>query len=284
VTARHAEFTLPLADGRSLMLGRKPVVMGILNVTPDSFSDGGAHEGVAAAVAHARAMQAEGADILDLGGESTRPGAEPLGTQAELDRIMPVLDALKADGCPLPVSIDSYKPLVAHQALEAGAAIVNDVHGLQRDPEMADVAALFGAPVIIMHWDEARDTGKDVIAQMLGYFERSLAIAENAGLASSALVLDPGFGFAKSLADNYEILRRLPELQVLGLPILSGTSRKSMLGRLLDRPADQRLAGTIATSALAYAGGAHIFRVHDVAANRDGLRVAQATVYGPQGA
>lgn len=280
----HAAFDLALADGRRLSMGRKPLLMGILNVTPDSFSDGGRHQGVADALAHARLMADEGADLIDLGGESTRPGAETVRVQDELDRVMPVLDALRTEGPALPVSIDTYKPLVAHQALEAGAAIVNDVHGLQRDPEMAEVAAIFDAPVIVMHWDEARDTGRDVIAEMLRYFERSLSIAGQAGLARERLVLDPGFGFAKSLSDNYEILRRLPELAVLGLPVLCGTSRKSMLGRLLDRPAEERVAGTVATSALAYAGGAHIFRVHDVAANRDGLRVAQATIYGPEGA
>ena len=267
-----------------LSLGPRPTTMGILNLTPDSFSDGGRHDGLEAALAHAAAMQAEGADILDIGGESTRPGATPLAVQDELDRVIPVIAALRAAGTTLPISIDTYKPVVAHQALEAGAHLVNDVHGLQRAPEMAEVAALFGAPVIVMHWDEARDTDRDIITEMLAYFERSLRIAEAAGLAREAVILDPGFGFGKTLDENYAVLRRLGELTVLGLPILSGTSRKSMIGRLLDRPSDQRLPGTLATSVIAYGAGAHIFRVHDVAANRDALRVAQAVTYGPQGA
>ncbi|WP_084603390.1 dihydropteroate synthase [Devosia enhydra] len=258
--------------------------MGILNLTPDSFSDGGQHEGVDAGLVHAAAMVAEGADILDIGGESTRPGATLVPVQDELDRVVPALLALRASGMTLPISIDTYKPLVAHQALEAGADIINDVHGLQRAPEMAEIAALFGAPVIVMHWDEKRDPARDIMSAILAFFERSLRIAEAAGLERDKLILDPGFGFGKSLDENYAILRRLGELHVLGLPVLAGTSRKSMIGRLLDKPTDQRLSGTLATSVIAYGAGAHIFRVHDVAANRDALRVAHATAYGLEGA
>ncbi|MGV3651423.1 MAG: dihydropteroate synthase [Devosia sp.] len=258
--------------------------MGILNLTPDSFSDGGHHEGVEAGLVHAAAMVADGADILDIGGESTRPGATLVPVQDELDRVVPALLALRASGMTLPISIDTYKPLVAHQALEAGADIINDVHGLQRAPEMAEVAALFGAPVIVMHWDEKRDPARDIMSAMLAFFERSLHIAEAAGLERDKVILDPGFGFGKTLEENYVILRRLGELHVLGLPVLAGTSRKSMIGRLLDKPTDQRLSGTLATSVIAYGAGAHILRVHDVAANRDALRVAQATVYGSEGA
>lgn len=277
----HTTFEIALPGRAPLTLGRQPVLMGILNVTPDSFSDGGSHEGVSGARAHAALMVAEGADIIDVGGESTRPGADPVGAQAELDRVMPVLDALREADLAKPVSIDTYKALVADQAVEAGAAIINDVHGFQREPEIAAVAAHHGVPAIAMHWDEARDRDKDVIAQMIQFFEKSIQIAENAGLSRDRIILDPGFGFAKSLDENYEILRRLPELAALGYPLLSGTSRKSMIGRLLDVPADQRLFGTIATSVIAYSAGAHIFRVHDVRANRDALRVAAATRYGP---
>lgn len=277
----HSSHRLALPGHDPLLLGSAPVVMGILNVTPDSFSDGGAHDGVAAAVAHANLMLAEGADILDIGGESTRPGHDPVGTQAELDRVMPVLDALRDAGITAPRSIDTYKAVVADQAVQAGATIINDVHGFQREPEIADVAALYGVPAIAMHWDEARDRNKDVIGEMIRFFEKSLKIADSAGLSREAIVLDPGFGFAKSLEENYEILRRLPELLTLGYPLLAGTSRKSMIGKLLDVPADQRLAGTLATTTIAYSAGAHIFRVHDVRANRDALRVAAATLYGP---
>lgn len=255
--------------------------MGILNITPDSFSDGGQHSGVDAALAQARLMLAEGSDILDIGGESTRPGAEPVGAQAELDRVLPVLDALNAAGIAAPRSIDTYKAVVADQAVQAGAAIINDVHGFQREPEIADVAALYGLPAIAMHWDEARNRDKDVIGEMIRFFENSLKIADNAGLSRTQIVLDPGFGFAKTLAENYEILRRLPELLALGYPVLTGTSRKSMIGRLLDVPAHERVNGTLATTVIAYSAGAHIFRVHDVRANRDALRVAAATLYGP---
>lgn len=277
----HKSFEISLPGRAPLVLGPRPVVMGILNLTPDSFSDGGRHDGLAAARTHAHIMVDEDADIVDVGGESTRPGADPVGVQSELDRVMPVLDALAEDGLAVPISIDTYKALVADQAVEAGAAIVNDVHGFQREPEIAAVAAHHGVPAIAMHWDEARDRGKDVIAQMIQFFEKSIQIAENAGLSRDRIILDPGFGFAKSLEENYEILRRLPELAALGYPLLAGTSRKSMIGRLLDVPADQRLFGTIATSVIAYSAGAHIFRVHDVRANRDALRVAAATRYGP---
>ncbi|MDB5563395.1 MAG: folP [Hyphomicrobiales bacterium] len=278
----HHEFAVPLPNGASLQLGRTPIVMGILNLTPDSFSDGGAHDSLAAALAHARLMLAEGADIIDIGGESTRPGAEPVGPQDELDRVMPMLDALCEAAFPLPLSIDTQKPLIADQAAQAGAIIINDVSGLQGEPEMADVAALHKVPLIAMHWDKARDPAKDIIGEMKRFFERSILIADKAGVPKHLLILDPGFGFAKSLAENYEILRRLAELHELGFPLLAGTSRKSMIGKLLDVPADQRLAGTIATSVLAYTSGAQIFRVHDVCPNRDALRVAQAALYGPE--
>ncbi len=266
--------------GVSMSLGADPVVMGILNITPDSFSDGGQIGSADDALVRARSMIADGADILDIGGESTRPGADEIGVQAELDRIMPVFDALAASDMTVPLSIDTYKAVVADQAVQAGARIINDVHGLQREPEIADVAALHEVPVIVMHWDTARDRGKDIIAEMTRYFEKSLEIAETAGIPKERIVLDPGFGFAKDLADNYTLLNRLGELHALGYPLLAGTSRKSMIGKLLDIAADERLAGTIATNVLAYRAGAHIFRVHDVRDHVHALRVAQASLYG----
>ena len=277
----HSEHTIALPDRPPLVLGRTPLVMGILNVTPDSFSDGGQHNLVEKAVAHARLMIAEGADIIDVGGESTRPGSEPVGAQEELDRVMPVIDALVAAGIELPISIDTYKPLVADQAVQAGASIINDVHGLQGAPEMADIAALHGVPVIAMHWQKDRDAAVPLIADMRRYFERSLDRAERAGLGPDRLILDPGFGFGKTLAENYELLAGFPEACPRHLPVLIGTSRKSMIGKLLGNEPHERLAGTIATTVLAYRNGGHIFRVHDVRANRDALRVAQATLYGP---
>ncbi|GAB5428813.1 MAG: dihydropteroate synthase [Devosia indica] len=257
--------------------------MGILNVTPDSFSDGGQHDHVDTAIAHARQMLAEGADILDIGGESTRPGAEPVGVQEELDRVLPVIDAIRAAGIATPISIDTMKPLVAHQALEAGADMINDVNGLLGAPEMAEIAALFDAPVIAMHWDRDWTAETDPIPAMSGRFHNTLAIAARAGIQASRIILDPGFGFTKTLTQNYSILRQITDL-TQAFPsnaMLIGTSRKSMIGKLLDNQPSERLAGTLATTVQGYERGGHIFRVHDVAPNRDALRVAEATLYGP---
>jgi dihydropteroate synthase len=276
----HREYELAPA-GAAQRLGRTARLMGILNVTPDSFSDGGRFDAAPAALAQARLMLAEGADIIDIGGESTRPGAEEVSVADELTRVLPAIAALRADGIAAPISIDTYKAEVAEQAIAAGATVINDVHGLQREPEVAAVAAEHGTPLVVMHWDKARDTNRDVMAEMARYFEITLDIADKAGVARSRIVLDPGFGFAKSLSENYEILRRLPELVAMGFPVLVGTSRKSMIGKLLDVPADERLAGTVATSVLGYTAGAHIFRVHDIRPNRDALRVAEAALYGP---
>lgn len=278
----HSQHTISLPGGRSLTLGQTPLVMGILNVTPDSFSDGGRHNLVATAVAHAQAMIAEGADIIDIGGESTRPGAALVPVQEELDRVIPVIDALIAAGITTPISIDTYKPLVADQSIQAGASIVNDVHGLQGAPEMVEIAALHRVPVIAMHWDKARDSQKPLLDEVRRYFDASIAIAERAGISRTALILDPGFGFSKTLAENYALLQELQHA-CSEFPILVGTSRKSMIGKLLANEPQERLAGTIATNVLGYINGGHIFRVHDVRANRDALRVAQATLYGPPG-
>lgn len=278
--AEHREYELAPV-GAALRLGRTARLMGILNVTPDSFSDGGRFDAVPAALAQVRLMLAEGADIIDIGGESTRPGAEEVSVADELARVLPAITALRADGITAPISIDTYKAEVAERAIAAGATVINDVYGLQREPEVAAVAAEHGAPLVVMHWDKARDTSRDVMAEMARYFEVTLDIADKAGVPRDRIVLDPGFGFAKSLSENYEILRRLPELVALGFPLLVGTSRKSMIGKLLDVPADERLAGTVATSVLGYAAGAHIFRVHDIRPNRDALRVAEAALYGP---
>lgn len=277
----HREYELA-PRGATLRLGRTARLMGILNVTPDSFSDGGRFDALPAALAQARRMLTEGADIIDIGGESTRPGAAEVTASDELARVLPAIAALRADGITAPISIDTYKAEVADRAVAAGATIINDVYGLQRQPEVAAVAAQHGLPLVVMHWDKARDTSRDVMAELARYFDVTLAIADKAGVARQNIVLDPGFGFAKSLRDNYEILRRLPELVALGFPVLVGTSRKSMIGKLLDVPADERLAGTVATSVLGYTAGAHIFRVHDIRTNRDALRVAEAALYGPR--
>jgi dihydropteroate synthase len=277
----HTAHDIPLRHRKPLILGQRALVMGILNVTPDSFSDGGTSFAVEDALARARILLAEGADILDIGGESTRPGAEPVGVQAELDRVIPVIQAIRAAGIEVPISVDTMKPLVAHQALEAGADIVNDVTGLQGAPEMAEIAGIFGAPVIAMHWDKTWTADTEPLPAMIEWFGRSLAVAERAGV--SQMILDPGFGFTKTLTQNYSILRQLADIAVAfpRHPILVGTSRKSMIGKVLGNEPAERTAGTIATTVQGYERGGHIFRVHDVAANRDALRVAEATLYGP---
>ena len=260
-------------------LGRRTLVMGILNVTPDSFSDGGLFVGAAQASAQAERLVAEGAAILDIGGESTRPGHTPVPAEEEQARVVPMIRAL-APRLSVPISIDTYKASTARLALQAGARIVNDVWGLQREPDIARVAAEHGAPVMVMHNREAIDPGLDIVADMLAFFERSLAIARRAGIPDGDIVLDPGVGFGKTWEQHLEALRRLPEIRALGFPVLVGVSRKSLLGRLHDRetrPAD-RLVGSLAAHALAATLGADIVRVHDVAAHIDAMRVVDAVM------
>ncbi|MCJ2133624.1 dihydropteroate synthase [Methylobacterium sp. J-026] len=253
--------------------------MGILNVTPDSFSDGGLFAGESAAATQAERLVSEGAAILDIGGESTRPGHVPVPAEEEQARVLPVIRAL-APRLAVPISIDTYKASTARLALEAGARIVNDVWGLQREPDIATVAAAHGAPVVIMHNRDTIAADLDIVADMLAFFERSLTIAHRAGIADSDIVLDPGVGFGKTWAQHLEALRRLPEIRALGFPVLVGVSRKSLLGRLHDRdtrPAD-RLTGSLAAHALAATLGADIVRVHDVAAHVDAMRVVDAVM------
>ncbi|WP_156649540.1 dihydropteroate synthase [Methylobacterium sp. Leaf89] len=253
--------------------------MGILNVTPDSFSDGGRFADVVAARTQAEALVAEGAALVDIGGESTRPGHVPVPAEEEQARILPVIRDLAAR-LPVPISVDTYKASTARVALEAGARIVNDVWGLQREPDIARVAADYGAPVMIMHNRETIDPALDIVADMLRFFERSLAIARAAGLRDGDIVLDPGIGFGKSWAQHLEALRRLPEIVALGFPVLVGVSRKSLLGRLHDaetKPVD-RLFGSIGSHVLAATLGALIVRVHDVRPHVDALRVVDAVM------
>ncbi|WP_018043610.1 dihydropteroate synthase [Methylobacterium sp. 88A] len=260
-------------------LGERVLVMGILNVTPDSFSDGGRFENVEAARSQADALVAEGAALIDIGGESTRPGHTPVSAEEEQARILPVIRDL-APRLAVPISVDTYKASTADAALAAGARIVNDVWGLQREPDIARVAAAHGAPVMVMHNRETIDPAIDIVADMLRFFERSLDIARRAGIPDADIVLDPGIGFGKSWAQHLEALRRLPELKALGLPVLVGVSRKSMLGRLHDaetKPVD-RLIGSLSSHVLAATLGADIVRVHDVAPHVDALRVVDAVM------
>ena len=260
---------------RLLALGR-PIVMGVLNVTPDSFSDGGRFLDPKNAIDQARRMIAEGADVLDIGAESTRPygGALAVSIAEEMRRLAPVLPAVLALG--VPVSIDTMKAEVAAWALAAGAAIVNDVWGLQRDGELARVVAEHAVPVIIMHNREAADPSIDIIADISAFFSRSLDIAARAGIARQNIVLDPGIGFGKTPEQSLTAIARLPELRSFGLPLLVGASRKRFIDKVSPAPPDQRLGGSIAAHVLAVAGGAAIIRTHDVAETVQALRVAAA--------
>jgi dihydropteroate synthase len=262
-----------LADLKAL--GR-PAVMGILNVTPDSFSDGGAFLARDAAVAHAGRMIEEGADIIDVGAESTRPygNAAAVSAEEELRRLDAVLPA--AVGMGRPVSIDTMKATVAAWALDHGAAIVNDVWGLQRDPEMAGVVARYRAPVVVMHNRQAVDPDIDIIADMTAFFERSLAIARRAGIARDRIVLDPGVGFGKTPAQSMTVIVRLDSLKSFGLPILVGASRKRFIDTVVPSPPDRRLGGSIAAHILAVQHGAAFIRAHDVAQTVQALRVMAA--------
>ncbi|HEV2752266.1 MAG TPA: dihydropteroate synthase [Solirubrobacteraceae bacterium] len=259
-----------------------PVVMGVLNVTPDSFSDGGRYLAARDAIARGHELVAQGADILDVGGESTRPGAEPVGAQEELRRVAPVLEGLVGAGARL--SIDTTKAPVASAALAAGADVVNDVSALRFDPALAEVAARAECEVCLMHMlGEPRTMQQhprydDVVAEVKAFLEERLAFAVAEGIAEERVWLDPGIGFGKTVAHNLELLRRLDELVALGRPVVVGTSRKSFLGRITGREVGQRVAGTIATSVLALERGAAVFRVHDVAAVTDALAVAAATL------
>jgi dihydropteroate synthase len=267
----------PARDALSalLSLGR-PLVMGILNVTPDSFSDGGRFIDPAKAVAHAGIMSQQGADILDIGAESTRPygDATPVSAEDEMARLSTVLPAVLKFG--LPVSIDTIKASVASWALDQGAVIVNDVWGLQRDPAMAPLVAERGAPVIIMHNRDSADANIDIIAGVTAFFARSLEIAERAGIARDKIVLDPGIGFGKTPEQSIACIARLAEFKRFGLPLLVGASRKRFINAVTPSAPDERLGGSIASHLAAVANGASIVRAHDVAETVQALRVAAA--------
>jgi dihydropteroate synthase len=260
----------------ALLAARAPLVMGILNVTPDSFSDGGQFFDPAVAVAHARQMAQDGADILDIGAESTRPygGMKPVTAEDELARLKPVLPEVVRLG--VPVSIDTIKAKVAAWALEQGAAILNDVWGLQREPDMARVAAAHGAPVIVMHNREAVDPAIDIMADVKAFFARSLEIAGRAGLAREQIVLDPGIGFGKTPQQSITLIARLAELRCFGLPLLMGLSRKRFIDSVSPSKPSERIGGSIAGNVLAVLAGADIVRVHDVAETVQALRVTAA--------
>ena len=272
---------------RALILGERTLIMGVLNVTPDSFSDGGAYLDAEAAVARALELERDGADIVDIGGESTRPGSAPITIEEELRRIMPVLKALRGK-LRVPVSVDTRRAEVAEAALEAGAEIVNDVSGLRSDARLAELARRTRVPLILMHMCGTPETmqrgpfARDVIRDAMSGLRESIARAERAGVAKSKILIDPGIGFGKTHEQNFEILARLPEFARLGCPIAIGTSRKGFLGTALAKageaplPSDHRLLGTAATVTASILGGAHIVRVHDVAEIAGVARIADS--------
>ena len=265
--------------GQWLDLSR-PAVVGVVNITPDSFSDGGTVTGAASAVAQARRMVEEGAAMVDVGGESSRPGAAPVDEKEELRRILPVVEAL-AEALPVPISVDTCKPGVMRAAVAVGAGMINDIRALNA-PGALEAAADAGVPVCLMHMQGEPRTMQDaprygdVVGEVRDFLAGRIEAAAGAGIPQDRLVVDPGFGFGKSLRNNYELLGRLDALVELGVPVLVGMSRKSMIGNLLDRPLDQRLVGGAATAALAVFQGARLVRTHDVAATADAVRVAQA--------
>jgi len=264
-----------LAHGRHLDIGDKALVMGILNVTPDSFSDGGLFNAPDRAIEQAQRMASEGASIIDVGGESTRPGATPVSPAEEQARVLPVIEALAKAGDML-ISVDTYREETARLAVAAGAHIVNDVWGLQREPGIGKLAAETGAGLVIMHTGREREKNPDVIADQFEFLERSLKIAREAGVRDEQILLDPGFGFAKDSEENLQLITRFSELHALGFPWLVGTSRKRFVGYVSGKDSEARDAATAATSVVLRLKGAALFRVHNVAINADALAVADA--------
>ncbi|MCZ0755807.1 dihydropteroate synthase [Anoxybacillus sp. J5B_2022] len=246
----------------TLDIQQKTIIMGILNVTPDSFSDGGRFNAIDRAVEHAKKLVVEGADIIDIGGESTRPGAEKVSLEEELRRVIPVVKAVAAE-VNVPISVDTYKAEVAKQAIEAGAHIINDVWGAKADSTMAEVAAHYRVPIILMH-NRRQPDYENLIPDMISDLLESVEIVKKAGVKDEAIILDPGIGFAKTAEHNLQVMRHLDEFAKLGYPLLLGTSRKSFIGHVLDLPVDERVEGTGATVCLGIAKGVHIVRVHDV--------------------
>lgn len=265
----------PLRLGEyKLEWGKRTWIMGILNVTPDSFSDGGQHSSVASAVAHARRMVAEGADIIDVGGESTRPGSAEVSLEEELERVIPIIKALNRE-LSVPISIDTYKAETARMAVKAGAHIINDVWGFKKDPEMAATSAELDCPVILMHNREVAEY-TDLIGEIRHELMESVALAVKAGVREENIILDPGIGFGKNYEHNLELMARLQEICGLGYPVLLGTSRKTFIRKTLNLPADDVVEGTAATTVAGIMQGCDIIRVHDVGPMKRTARMADA--------
>jgi len=268
-----------------LHLDEKTHLMGILNVTPDSFSDGGLYMDPDKAISHGIELASQGADIIDIGGESTRPGAKPLSPDQEVRRVIPVIETLAAE-VEIPISIDTYKSFIAEKAIEAGAEMINDISGLKFDRKMADVAANHDVPVVLMHIKGTPEVMQlnahydCLLTEIMEYLEQSIDIAEGAGIDARQIIIDPGIGFGKSVEDNLKIIRHLAELKSLGKPILLGPSRKSFIGKILNADMDQRDEGTLASISAAIMNGANILRVHDVGPARKAAQLVDAILRG----
>ena len=269
--------------GKKLLLHKRTHIMGILNVTPDSFYDGGRYHHAEQAVEHSLRLEAEGADVIDVGGESTRPGAQSISVQEELDRVLPVIEAL-VKNVTVPISIDTYKAPVAEAALQAGAHMVNDISGFHFDLELPEIVAKYQVPVVLMHIkgtprEMQRDPRYlDLLGEVIDYLKEGITRAHRAGVSEEQIVIDPGIGFGKRLHDNYVLLQRLSELQLLRKPILVGPSRKSFIGKVVNRPPEERLWGTAAAVTVAILNGADIIRVHDVASIKQVAQIADVFV------
>lgn len=268
-------------------LGKRTLVMGVLNVTPDSFSDGGLYLERERAVAHGLELAEAGADIIDIGGESSRPGADPVPVEEELQRVLPVIEGIRKES-DIMISIDTYKAQVAEAALAAGAGMVNDISALRFDEKMSDVLVKYDVPIVLMHMQGAPRTMQenpqydDVVSEIIKFLQERIAAAVTAGISKRRLIIDPGIGFGKLLQHNLEILRRLDEFKALERPLLIGPSRKSFIGQLTGAAVEERLPGTIASIVLGIAKGAEIVRVHDVQAARQAVQVADAIIRGDQ--
>lgn len=265
---------------KELRWGERTYVMGVCNLSPDSFSGDGLGNNMEALLAQAKRFAAEGADIIDVGGESTRPGTKPLeDVSQEVELVIPAIERLASE-ISIPISVDTYKAEIASRALEAGASMINDIWGFKRDPKMAEVAAKAGVPVILMSNQREKPCEGDIVAEIISDLKASIKLALEAGVAWENIIIDPGTGFGKKLEQNLEIVRRLAELKVLNRPIMLATSRKSMIGLVLDLPADQRIEGTAATVAIGIANGTDIVRVHDVREMVRVCRMSDAIIRG----
>jgi dihydropteroate synthase len=285
IERRQREKFVLATKPQPLQISGRTLIMGVLNCTPDSFYDGGRYLSHEAAITHGQRLAEEGADLIDIGGESTRPkgvyggGAAPVSAEEEKSRVLPVIEAL-AKSLNIPLSIDTYKAEVAAAAVQAGASLVNDISGFQFDAQMPETVARLGVPVVIMHTKgsptdmQSNPVYENLLDELYLYFEKQVTLARAAGIAADRLIIDPGIGFGKRLQDNYEILRRLPEFRGLGCPILVGPSRKSFVGKALNLPPEQRLEGTAAVVAAVVMNGAHIIRVHDVMEMRRVVTIA----------